>query len=49
MFATTGLELLFAGGKWRVDRVASVGCRASRVNHLMVETVVGRFRGISKV
>jgi polyisoprenoid-binding protein YceI len=47
MFATTGLELLFAGGTWRVDRAHSVV--GFRVNHLMIETVVGRFRDFDGV
>jgi len=42
MSATTDLEQLFAAGKWRVDRAQSVV--GFRVEHLMVETVVGRFR-----
>ena len=42
MSATTDLELLFAAGKWRVDRAQSV--IGFRVEHLMIETVVGRFR-----
>jgi polyisoprenoid-binding protein YceI len=47
MTATTGLEQLFATGRWRVDRAHSVV--GFRVRHLMIETVVGRFHDFDGV
>ena len=47
MSATTGLEQLFATGKWRVEPTHSVV--GFRVEHLMIETVVGRFREFAGV
>ena len=47
MSETTGLEQLFAAGTWRVDRAHSVV--GFRVRHLLVRTVVGRFRDFDGV
>jgi len=47
MSATTGLEQLFAAGRWRVDRSNSVV--GFRVKHLLFETVIGRFRDFDGV
>lgn len=47
MSATTGLERLFTAGNWRVDRAHSVV--GFRVKHLLIKTVVGRFRDFDGV
>jgi polyisoprenoid-binding protein YceI len=47
MSAPTGLEPLFAEGRWRVDRANSVV--GLRVRHLLVRTVVGCFRDFDGV